>query len=83
MKEDSREHTHSSEQEIEAETTRGVMKKQRDNADDETSVTGVCVCLSVSVKLSAMFLAFQTCTPSHSDQLPLSGTQPSYCVFEV
>ncbi len=57
MEKDSREHTHSSERGIEAERTRGVMKKKRDNTEDETEVRQVYVCiyLAGSVELSPMF----------------------------
>lgn len=57
LEEDSGEHTHSSERGIEAETTRGVMKKKRDNTEDENKVRQVYlrVYLARSVKLSPMF----------------------------
>lgn len=45
LEEDGGEHIHSSERELEAERTRGVMKKQSDNADDETKVRQVYVCV--------------------------------------
>lgn len=84
LEKDSREHTHSSERGIEAESTRGVMKEKRDNAEDETKVRQVRVCLSgkISQSITHVF-PLHTYTHSHNDQLPLSRTQPSCCVFDV
>lgn len=69
LEKDSGEHTHSSERGIEAERTRGVMKKKRDNAEDETRARQVCACVCVylagSVKLSPIF-SFYTHTRTNT-----------------